>query len=100
MEMLVMGLMGCSSIDVLLILAKKKLTIESYGVKAEAQREKVGEASLFKNIHLDFEIHGNGTLEQYHQAIGLSLEKYCSVAKTLEKTAKITYSLNGVSSIH
>jgi len=93
MELLVMGLMGCSSIDVLMILGKQKLAVTQFEVTADAEREKEGDVSLFKNIHLNFRIVGNGTEEQYRRAIDLSLTKYCSVAKTLEKTASISYSL-------
>lgn len=93
MELLVMGLMGCSSIDVLMILGKKKVEIEDYQVSASAEREKVGDAKLFSAIELLFKIKGTGNEAQYRQAIELSLQKYCSVAKTLEKTAKISYKL-------
>ncbi|TGL88187.1 OsmC family peroxiredoxin [Leptospira congkakensis] len=91
MELLIMGLAGCSSIDVLMILAKHRIEVKDYSVEVDADREKVEEANLFKNIHLKFKIAGEFKEEQVKRAIDLSLEKYCSVAKTLEKTAKITY---------
>ncbi|MDF3819653.1 OsmC family protein [Leptospira sp. 96542] len=91
MELLIMGLAGCSSIDVIMILQKQKIEILDYSVEIDADREKVDAANLFKNIHLKFQLKGNCTEEQVERAISLSLEKYCSVAKTLEKTASITY---------
>ncbi|TGK83177.1 OsmC family peroxiredoxin [Leptospira noumeaensis] len=91
MELLIMGLAGCSSIDVLMILAKHRIEVKDYSVEVDADREKVEEANLFKNIHLKFKVAGDFKEEQVKRAIDLSLEKYCSVAKTLEKTAKITY---------
>ncbi|MCW7483038.1 OsmC family protein [Leptospira kanakyensis] len=91
MELLIMGLAGCSSIDVLMILAKHRIEVKDYSVEVDADREKVEEANLFKNIHLKFKVAGEFKEEQVKRAIDLSLEKYCSVAKTLEKTAKITY---------
>ncbi|PJZ44307.1 OsmC family protein [Leptospira brenneri] len=91
MELLIMGLAGCSSIDVLMILAKHRIEVKDYSVEVDADREKVEEANLFKNIHMKFKIQGDFKEEQVRRAIDLSLEKYCSVAKTLEKTAKITY---------
>lgn len=91
MELLIMGLAGCSSIDVLMILNKHRIEVKDYSVDVEADREKVGDANLFKNIHMKFFIKGDFQETQVKRAIDLSLEKYCSVAKTLEKTAKITY---------
>ncbi|MCG6146391.1 OsmC family protein [Leptospira bandrabouensis] len=91
MELLIMGLAGCSSIDVLMILNKHRIEVKDYSVEVDADREKVEEANLFKNIHMKFKVKGDFKEEQVKRAIDLSLEKYCSVAKTLEKTAKITY---------
>ncbi len=91
MEMLIMGLAGCSSIDVLMILEKQKVKVIDYSVEVDADREKVDHANLFKKIHMRFKLQGNVLNDQLKRAIDLSLEKYCSVAKTLEKTATITY---------
>ncbi|TGL15953.1 OsmC family protein [Leptospira meyeri] len=91
MELLIMGLAGCSSIDVLMILTKHRIEVLDYSVDVDAERGKVEEANLFKNIHMKFKVKGDFKEEQVKRAIDLSLEKYCSVAKTLEKTAKITY---------
>ena len=91
MELLIMGLAGCSSIDVIMILEKQKVKILDYSVEVNAEREKVDHVSLFSNIHMKFKIQGDMQLDQAKRAIDLSLEKYCSVAKTLERTAKITY---------
>lgn len=91
MELLIMGLAGCSSIDVLMILNKYRIEVKDYSVEVDADREKIEEANLFKNIHMKFKVKGDFKEEQVKRAIDLSLEKYCSVAKTLEKTAKITY---------
>lgn len=97
MELLIMGLAGCSSIDVLMILNKHRIEVKDYSVEVDAEREKVEEANLFKNIHMKFKVKGDFKEEQVKRAIDLSLEKYCSVAKTLEKTAKITYEFELVS---
>ncbi len=91
MELLIMGLAGCSSIDVIMILQKQKIEILDYSVEVDAEREKVDQVSLFKNIHMKFKVKGGFEKDQVKRAIDLSLEKYCSVAKTLEKTATITY---------
>ncbi len=92
MQLLLAALGGCSTIDIVMILKKQRQKIDALEVEIEADRIKVGEASIFKNIHLIFKAKGVIKPEKLEQAIKLSLDKYCSVAKTLEPTATITYS--------
>lgn len=93
MQVLLSALGGCSAIDVILILRKQKQTVTSFEIELEAEREKINEYSLFKDITLHFKIKGEVEFEKAERAIQLSLEKYCSVAKTLEPTASIHYTL-------
>ena len=93
MELLIMGLGGCSAIDVISILKKQKIELEDFKIKIDAQREPDAVPSLFKDIHVEFSVKGPVDQGKVERAIALSMDKYCSVAKTLEKTAKITYSL-------
>lgn len=92
MELLIMGLGGCSGIDVVSILKKQKIEVEGLRIRIEAEREKDVNPSLFTDIHITFIFKGAIDKGKAERAISLSLEKYCSVAKTLEKTAKITSS--------
>ncbi len=94
MQMLLAALAGCSSIDVINILKKQKQEITDYRVVVEGEREKEKEPALFTDIHIHFNLKGNLDKEKVQKAIELSLGKYCSVAKTLEKIAKITYSFS------
>lgn len=94
MEMLLAAIGGCSSIDVILILKKQKQVIDSFEVNVEGDKEKVADYSLYRNICLHFQFQGNIDPAKAERAIKLSLEKYCSVSKTLESTAKITYKLS------
>ncbi|MCU0390564.1 MAG: OsmC family protein [Thermoflexibacter sp.] len=95
MQMLLAAIGGCSSIDVISILKKQKQEVTDYHVTVDGEREKGKEPSLFTDIHLHFALKGNHLdQDKVKKAIELSLEKYCSVAKTLEKTAKITYSFS------
>jgi putative redox protein len=94
MELLIMGLGGCSGIDVLSILRKQKIEPADFRIKISAEREKDATPSLFTDIHLKFIFKGPIDESKAKRAIELSMDKYCSVAKTLEKTAKITYELN------
>lgn len=94
MQMLLAALAGCSSIDVINILKKQRQEITDYRVTVEGEREQGKEPSLFTDIHIHFDLKGSLDKEKVQKAIELSLEKYCSVAKTLEKTANITYSFS------
>lgn len=93
MQLLLTAVGGCSAIDVILILKKQKQTIESFEVEVDGEREKIEDYSLFRQICLHFKIKGKVDFEKAEKAIKLSLEKYCSVSKTLEPTATITYKL-------
>lgn len=94
MQLLLAGIGGCSSIDVIEILKKQKQPLEDIKVDIEGGRDANEVPSLFKTIHLHFTLKGNLDNEKVERAINLSMEKYCSVAKTLEKTATITYSFS------
>lgn len=94
MQLLLAAIGGCSTIDVLLILKKQKQIIDSFEIEVEGERQKVDDHSLFKEICLIFKIKGQVDYDKLDRAIKLSLEKYCSVAKTLEPTAKITYKIS------
>lgn len=93
MQLLLAAAGGCSSIDVLLILSKQKQEVHSYKVEVSGEKEKVDSYSEFRKIHYDFYLDGNIEPLKALNAVALSLEKYCSVSKTLEKTATITYAV-------
>lgn len=92
MELLASGLASCLSIDVLNILRKKKLEPEHFSVKLEAKREK-NIPSIFEKIHLEFQVSNDVTTAVLDKTIQLALTKYCSVAKILEPTCDINYSI-------
>ena len=96
-QLLLAAVGGCSAIDVIMILKKQKQKIEDFEVDVEGEKEKVEEYSVFKDITLHFKIKGEVDYDKAEKAVKLSLDKYCSVSKTLEKTAKINYkvSVNG-----
>ena len=92
MEVLLMSLAGCSSIDVISILKKMKQEVTDYHVEVEADREADVVPSLFTKIHMKYILKGTLNEEKVKRAIQLSAEKYCSVSKILEPTAEITWS--------
>ena len=98
MQMLLAASGGCSAIDVVGILKKQKQNPDSLKIEVTGERVDVETWSEFRSIHLHF-IFGGSHLDEkkVSRAIDLSLNKYCSVSKTLEKTAKITssYEING-----
>jgi len=93
MQLLIAAIGGCSSIDIVSILKKQKQAIKSFDIKIDADREQGKEPSLFTNIHVSYFLTGDIDLDKAQRAADLSIEKYCSVAKILEKTATITYSV-------
>ena len=92
-SLLLVGLGGCSAIDVILILKKQKQEIESFEVEVESEKVKVEEHSVFKEITVHFKLKGKIEREKAERAIQLSIEKYCSVSKALEPLSKISYKL-------
>ena len=62
-------------------------------IEVEGKREGKELPSLFKEIHADVYIEGNVDLTKAYKASELSFTKYCSVSKTLEATADITFSV-------
>ena len=92
MEVILMALGGCSTMDVLSILKKMKQELTSYSIEIDGNREEDVIPSLFTDIHVRYLIEGEGlSAERVQRAVDLSMEKYCSVTKILEKSASITY---------
>ena len=97
MELLLMGLAGCSSIDVVAILQKQKINPTSLKMEVEGHRPEGVIPRLFHEIQVNVYLEGDFSPEKALRAVALSFEKYCSVSKTLEHTANITHTvyLNG-----
>ena len=83
MQMLLMGLGGCSAIDVLMILKKQRQNVRDYKMIIKGDREAGKEPSLWKDITIEFHIYGEVDVEKAEKAVDLSLNRYCSVAATL-----------------
>ncbi len=91
METVLIGLGGCSAFDVMLMLKKSRQQVVDCEVELNAVRADAVPA-VFEKIHLKFLVSGHNLSEkQVMRAVGLSLEKYCSVTKMLEETVKITH---------
>jgi len=92
MELVLIGLCGCTAYDVVNILSKKREPFTSLQVLAEAERAS-SPPSVFTSIRLVYTIGGKVTRKAVEDAVRLSEEKYCSVAAMLSKTAKIAYEI-------
>jgi putative redox protein len=92
MQMLLMGLAGCSAIDVISILNKQRQEVKDYKMIVNGEREAGKEPSLWKDINIEFHIYGDIDVDKAQKAVDLSVTKYCSVAATLEAAgAEIKY---------
>ena len=91
MEMLLMGLGGCSAFDVVLILRKSRQQITDCVADLSAERAD-SDPKVFTKIHVHFTVTGKALdPKRVEQAVKLSAEKYCSASIMLGKTAVITH---------
>jgi putative redox protein len=90
MELVLIGLCGCTGYDVASILGKKREPFTSIEVRAEADRAATP-PTVYTEIRLVYRVGGNVSHKAVEDAVRLSEEKYCSVAAMLMKTAKISY---------
>ena len=90
MELLLSGLAGCSAVDAVLMMKKKRKLVENFEIKAEGLRNE-GTPAFYKSIHLHFILTSPDATElEFEKVIKLAVEKYCSVASSLK--SDITYS--------
>ena len=91
MEMVLLGLGGCTAIDVLHMLRKGRQPITDMRVELDAERAD-DVPKVFTRIHLHFVLTGAGLdPHKIERAINLSASKYCSASMMLNKTAEMTH---------
>ena len=93
MEMLLMGLAGCSAIDVIVILNKQKQVIDEFNIRVQGHRKAGATPAPFTSIHLEYRLKGTVDEGKVRRAIELSMDKYCSATAQFRPTAEITWSL-------
>jgi len=96
MELVLLALCGCTASNVVGILGKKREPFTGLEVRAEAERAD-GYPAVYRSIHLTYLVRGQVSQKAVADAVRLSKEKYCSVSAMLEKTAKITYTIEQAS---
>ena len=91
LEMMLLGLGGCTAFDVVSILHKSRQQISDCEVEIEADRADTI-PKVFTRIHLHFIVSGRALdASKVSKAVSLSADKYCSASRMLEKTATITH---------
>ena len=91
-ELLLTGFGGCSGMDVISILRKKKQDVTNFEMNVDGTTAE-NHPRYFTDIHIEYVITGRNLSEEaVKRAIDLSLDKYCMVGTTIRKAANITYS--------
>lgn len=89
MELVLIGLCGCTASDVVSILRKKRQPFTRLEVRAQAERAP-DPPQVYTSIRLTYRVSGAVEHKAMEDAVRLSEEKYCSVSAMLKKTARIT----------
>jgi putative redox protein len=92
MELVLIGLCGCTGYDVASILRKKREPFTSFEVSAKAEKA-TDPPNVYTEIRLIYRVGGKVSRKAVEDAVKLSEGKYCSVAAMLGKTAKISYEI-------
>ena len=91
MEMILLGVGGCTAFDVMLILQRGRQAVTDCVVELEATRADT-EPKVFTHIHIHFVVTGKGLSEKHvKRAIELSADKYCSASIMLKKAVEISH---------
>ena len=93
MEMAAMSVVGCSSIDILMILEKQKQEIDEFSAEIDGERAEES-PRVFTDLHMHYTLVGDVEPAKVRRAIDLSLDTYCSVSNMIKHTADISYSFS------
>jgi len=98
MEMLLVGLGGCSGIDMVNVLTKQKEPLEDIKIAINATRKDEEMPPIFDIIDIRFDLFGNLSTAKVERALAMTFDKYCSVSNILGRSAKInfTYKINSI----
>ncbi|GGF37805.1 OsmC family protein [Echinicola rosea] len=90
MDLVLSAVASCASVDAVLMMKKKRKTVEDFKVETEGDRND-GVPAFYKSIHMKFILtSADATEEEFAKVVKLSVDKYCSVSASL--SADITYS--------
>jgi putative redox protein len=96
MEMLLIGLGGCSGIDMVNVLTKQKEPLKDVKINIKASRRDEEMPPIFKEIDIHFDLYGALSDTKVARALDLTFDKYCSVSNILGRSAtiKFTYTIH------
>lgn len=94
MQTVAMALGACSGIDVVSILRKGRQELVDFHIDIDYERATDKTPAVFTEIHIQYALTGELDPEKVRRAVDLSVRKYCSITKMLEKTASISYSFS------
>ncbi len=89
MELLLMGLAGCTGMDVISMLDKMKLNYKDFRIEITAEKA-TEHPKVYTKIHLKYRVWGDVSEDKLQKAIELSKTKYCSAQAMLSKACEIT----------
>jgi putative redox protein len=97
METLLVGLGGCSGIDMVNILTKQKEDLQDIKINIKATRKEDETPAIFDVINIEFNLVGELSIAKVERALQMTFDKYCSVSNILGRSATInfTYTING-----
>lgn len=97
MEMLLIGLGGCSGIDMVNVLTKQKEPLDDIKIAINATRKDEEMPPIFDVIDIHFDLTGDLSVAKVERALAMTFDKYCSVSNILGRSAKInfTYKITG-----
>jgi putative redox protein len=91
MEMLLVGLGGCSGIDMVNVLNKQKEPLKDIKIGIKATRKEEETPAIFEKINIHFELSGALNPQKVERALALTFDKYCSVSNILGRSATIEF---------
>ena len=91
MEMLLIGLGGCSGIDMVNVLTKQKEPLHDVKIQIKATRKDEEMPPIFDVIDIHFELQGALNVQKVERALALTFDKYCSVSNILGRSAKLNF---------
>ncbi|MCJ0743860.1 OsmC family protein [Pedobacter montanisoli] len=92
MEMLLVGLGGCSGIDVVNVLTKQREPLNDIKIHIKATRKEEEIPPIFDVIDIRFDLFGDVSEEKVKRALQMTFDKYCSVSNILSRSATINFS--------
>lgn len=90
MQLLLTSMGTCSAMDVIHIMRRQRQELRDIHVSVRGDRVET-HPRVFTGIHLHFDLYGDLSPEKVEKAVSLSVEKYCSAIRMVEKAANITY---------